>query len=136
MAKGKTAAVHDEEFERIYRLRSSFNLNQVESNIEYFRSRLETPIPGENGYKRSKHVEALRHAIEQAKRVKTNDALRPHRHLGGEHATPLGRTEIAECEARFDATVRQLCARDPMISEAYLGSARMRSQLHLVHSRD
>ena len=126
----------DTESQRIYSLRSSFCLSQVESHVEYFRHTIAADMPGEPNYKRPEHIKALRKAIEYTKNKKTWDALRPHRHLGAEHDAPLEDAELAECEARFDATMRLLCLRDPFISEAYLGSARMRDKIRLVHSRD
>lgn len=91
-------------------------------------------MPGETGYARTADIEALREAIESTKHEKTWNALRPHRYLGGKHDAPLRQDEIDECFARFDATMSQLCANDPLLCEAYLGAAKMKSKLRLVYS--
>jgi hypothetical protein len=129
MAKKSIQRDAKAEQKRLLSLRHNFCVSQIEDHIQYFRFEIPEAIPGEVNYKRSLHIEALRQAIVWTKNKKTRNA--------GEYIPDSGEYAFqAECEARFDATMRQIAARDPFISEAYLGSARMRSQLHLVRNEE
>lgn len=110
------------EFDRTYALRNIFCvLDPIESWINYRRNFFPTPMPGEPGYSRVEHVEAIKSAIDdERERLFERAAEHQGRHSQAAHE--------AECEKRFAAAIELIAHRNPFIAEAWRYDAALNRQ--------